>query len=195
MENVDFRSDITQYTDVLTKTIDSVDKKQINDVMNVILKAYQNESEIYIFGNGGSAATASHLVCDFNKGVSMKLDKKFRFICLNDNIPTMMAIANDCGYDNVFEMQLEGKLKKGDILIAISGSGNSKNVIKAVEYARSQGNEIVSMTGYGGGQLLKLSDHPIHVNINDMQKVEDVHMMVGHLISQILARHFGHPMC
>ena len=195
MDNIDFTLKIDEYTDRLKTAFDALDRDQINDVMNVLLKAYENENTIYIFGNGGSASTASHYVCDFNKGVSIKLSKKFRFVCLNDNTATVMAIANDCGYENIFSMQLEGKLKKGDVIFAISGSGNSKNVIKAVEYAKEQGNEIISLTGYDGGKLLQLSDHPIHANINDMQIAEDVHMMLCHLISSTIAKKFGYPMC
>ena len=195
MDNIDFTLKIDEYTDRLKTAFDALDRDQINDVMNVLLKAYENENTIYIFGNGGSASTASHYVCDFNKGVSIKLSKKFRFVCLNDNTATVMAIANDCGYENIFSMQLEGKLKKGDVIFAISGSGNSKNVIKAVAYAKEQGNEIISLTGYDGGKLLQLSDHPIHANINDMQIAEDVHMMLCHLISSTIAKKFGYPMC
>lgn len=195
MEETDFVSKIDEYAGRLKAALDNVDRDQINKVMNVLLKAYESESTIFIFGNGGSASTASHYVCDFNKGVSIKLPKKFRFVCLNDNTATVMAIANDCGYENIFSMQLEGKLKKGDVLIAISGSGNSKNVIKAVEYAKEQGNEIISLTGYDGGILLKLSDYPIHVNINDMQIAEDIHMIMCHMISSIIAKKFGCPMC
>ena len=195
MDRVDFTPRIDDYADRLKKAFDDLDRNQIDDVMNVLLRAYENENTIYIFGNGGSASTASHYVCDFNTGVSIKLKKKFRFVCLNDNVATVMAIANDCGYENVFSMQLEGKLKKGDIIFAISGSGNSKNVIKAVEYAKAQGNEVISLTGYDGGKLLKLSDHPVHANIDDMQIAEDVHMMLCHMMSSIIARNFGHPMC
>lgn len=195
MDDVDFTSKIDEYAGRLKTVFDSLDREQINDVINVLLRAYEAEKTIYIFGNGGSASTASHYVCDFNKGVSVKLEKKYRFICLNDNVATVMAIANDCGYENVFSMQLEGKLEKGDIVFAISGSGNSKNVIKAVEYAKEQGNEIISLTGYDGGKLLKLSDHPIHVNVNDMQIAEDIHMIICHLISSTIAKRFGHPMC
>ncbi len=195
MHEFGFVPKIDDYLERLKKAFDALDRKQIDDVMETLLKAYENENIIYIFGNGGSASTASHYVCDFNKGVSIKLEKKFRFVCLNDNTATVMAIANDCGYENVFSMQLEGKLKKGDIIFAISGSGNSKNVIKAVEYAKQQGNEIVSLTGYDGGKLLQLSDHPIHADINDMQIAEDVHMMLCHMMSSIIAKKFGHPMC
>ena len=187
MDCVDFVTRIDDYADRLKKAIDNLDRNMINDAMNVLLKAYENENTIYIFGNGGSASTASHYVCDFNKGVSISLAKKFRFVCLNDNVATVMAIANDCGYENIFLMQLEGKLKKGDIIIAISGSGNSKNIIKAVEYAKEQGNEIISLTGYDGGKLLKLSDHPIHVNINDMQIAEDLHMVIDHMMMWVLS--------
>ena len=195
MDCVDFVTRIDDYADRLKKAIDNLDRNMINDAMNVLLKAYENENTIYIFGNGGSASTASHYVCDFNKGVSISLAKKFRFVCLNDNVATVMAIANDCGYENIFLMQLEGKLKKGDIIIAISGSGNSKNIIKAVEYAKEQGNEIISLTGYDGGKLLKLSDHPIHANINNMQIAEDIHMMLCHMMSSVIAKNFGKPMC
>lgn len=195
MGESEFIPKIDDYLERLKKAFDALDRKQIQDVMDTLLRAYESESTIYIFGNGGSASTASHYVCDFNKGVSIKLEKKFRFVCLNDNTATVMAIANDCGYENVFSMQLEGKLKKGDVIFAISGSGNSKNVIKAVEYAKQQGNEIISLTGYDGGKLLQLSDHPIHANINDMQIAEDVHMMLCHMISSIIAKKFGHPMC
>ena len=195
MTKEDFTPEIDGYLNRLQDVLSKLDRSQIDDVINVLLNAFENGKTIYIFGNGGSAATASHFVCDFNKGVSLELDRKFNFVCLNDNVPTLMAIANDCGYEHVFELQLQGKLKEGDVIFAISGSGNSKNVIKAVEYAKSCGNEIVSLTGYDGGKLLKLSDHPIHVPVNDMQLTEDVHMMLDHLMSSILARHFGHPMC
>ena len=195
MDRIDFVSRIDDYTDRLKSVLDSLDRAQIDDVMNVLIRVYENEGTVYIFGNGGSASTSSHYVCDFNKGVSSKLSKKFRFISLNDNVATLMAIANDCGYENVFLMQLEGKLKKGDVVFAISGSGNSKNVIKAVEYAKSLGNEVISLTGYDGGKLLSMSDHPIHVNVDDMQIAEDVHMMLCHMMSSIIARQYGHPMC
>ena len=195
MECQDFTSEASSYLKRLYEAYDSLSYDQINSFMNTLLEAYDDNRKIYIFGNGGSSATASHYAVDFNKGVSIHLDKKFNFVCLNDNIPTIMAIANDCGFENVFSMQLEGKLEKGDIILAISGSGNSKNVVKAAQYAKSQGNKVLSLTGYSGGELLKLSDYPIHVNVNDMQISEDVHMMLCHLISSTIARKFGHPMC
>ena len=123
---------------------------------------------------------------DFNKGVSEKLEKKYRFQCINDNMATIMAIANDNGYDRVFEQQLENKLYKDDVIVAISGSGNSKNVINAVRYAKIQGCKVIGMTGYSGGELKKLSDISLHVPVDNMQITEDVHIIFNHMMMYIL---------
>lgn len=145
----------------------------------------KQERNIYIFGNGGSSATASHFQNDFNKGVSEHTEKKFRFTCLNDNVATMMAVANDIGFDEVFRFQLQGKLKSSDVIFAISGSGNSKNVINAVEYAKEQGCTIVGLTGYDGGKLKELSDISLHAPIKSMQITEDIHMIFDHLMMSV----------
>lgn len=195
MQKVDFGSKITEYFDAVTDVIGRLDKNQFNAALNILLDAYDRRAAVYTLGNGGSAATASHIVCDFNKGVSQELDKKFQFISLCDNTASLMAIANDFGYEHIFEYQLEGRLRPGDVLIAISGSGNSENVLRAVQYAKEQNCTIIAMTGYNGGKLKPLADCSIHVPINDMQKVEDVHMIALHLMAQVLAKHFGHPMC
>ena len=191
----DFVTEIERYLTELSDIIGRLDRGQIDSAMNALMDAYESGGRVFVFGNGGSAATASHFVCDFNKGVSMNLKKKFEFICLSDNVPTMLAIANDCGYEHVFSMQLEDRLRGNDVILAISGSGNSKNVIKAVEYAKTKGNTIIALVGYDGGKLLGLADLPIHVNVNDMQKVEDVHMVLDHLMSQIIAEKLGQKMC
>lgn len=117
--------------------------------------------------------------------------EKFRLICLNDNIPTLMAVANDISFDNVFYHQLLGRLRKEDLIIAISGSGNSKNVIKAVEYAREIGTKIIGISGYDGGKLYKLSDYHLHAPISHMQVVEDVHMSFDHMIMTIFYEYFS----
>ena len=183
------------YFDTLKETMDRVDKDSVSEVIDVLMRCYDDESSIFICGNGGSGATASHIVCDFNKGISMHHDKKFRMFSLNDNMSIITAIANDCRYEDIFRMQVEGKVKRGDVLVAISGSGNSKNVISVAEYFKGQGNTVISLTGYDGGALKPLGDHSIHVPIKDMQKVEDIHMMILHLMSQIIAEKLGHPMC
>jgi len=192
---MEFAEGIKTYMESLHRTIDSVDIGMIDSAISLILGAYESGSSIYIMGNGGSAATASHLACDYNKGLSLGSDRRFDMICLCDNMASVMAYANDCGYENIFLYQLQGKLKKGDILVCISGSGNSINVVKAAEYAREHGNAVITMTGYSGGKLKGISDCPIHVPINDMQKVEDCHMIVGHLMAQIIGRKLNHPLC
>ena len=177
---------IIDYYNREKKVIDSLDFDEIAEAVGTIAEAYEREAVIYIFGNGGSAATASHFVCDFNKGISIDKSKKFRMVCLNDSTATIMAVANDTSYDEIFRFQLEGRLKPEDLVIAISGSGNSKNVIRAVEYAREIGAKVVGITGYSGGRLGELSDYRMHVPVDDMQITEDLHMSFDHMMYRVL---------
>lgn len=183
---MDFTKGIEDYIRKEIETLEKLDVQEINNCMNAILDAYKNDGNVYIFGNGGSASTASHFACDFNKGINENLDKKFRFICLNDNIPTLMAIANDIGYEYIFEFQLKNKLSKNDLVIGISGSGNSKNIIRAIEYANEVGVKTMGITGYDGGKLKKTADYSINVNIDDMQISEDIHMILDHLMMRVM---------
>ena len=166
--------------------LEKLDRKSIAKALEKLTWAWENERDIYIFGNGGSSATASHFENDFNKGVSEPLEKKFRFHCLNDNMATVMAVANDLGFEEVFRFQLINRVKKDDIIMAISGSGNSKNIINAVEYAKEQGAYIIGITGYDGGKLKALSDLNLHADVNSMQITEDIHMMFDHLMMSVL---------
>ena len=168
------------------EVLQSLDRKSIAKALDKLTEAWENERDIYIFGNGGSSATASHFENDFNKGVSEPLEKKFRFHCLNDNMSTVMAVANDLGFEEVFRFQLVNRVKKDDIIMAISGSGNSKNVLNAVEYAKEKGAYIIGITGYNGGKLMGLSDLNLHADINSMQITEDIHMMFDHLMMSVL---------
>jgi len=176
---------IEAYIDKEIEVIRSLDKEAINTAMNLLVDTFEAEKNIYIFGNGGSAATASHYQNDFNKGLSEWTEKKFRFICLNDNVPTVLAIANDIGYEEVYRFQLRGKLQQGDIVIGISGSGNSPNIINACQYAKEQGCQVIGITGFGGGKLKELCDISLHAPVNSMQITEDIHMIFDHLIMAI----------
>ena len=187
--------EVGEYLSVLSDALGKVDLLTMEEATEAIMEAYEKEASIYIMGNGGSASTASHIVCDFNKGISVHLDKKFKFVSLTDSMAVITAISNDYSYEDIFRVQMEGRLKPDDMVIAISGSGNSKNVLKAVEYARSKGNKVISLTGYDGGKLKGLSDIPIHVNIMDMQKSEDIHMILLHAMAQVIALRLGHPLC
>jgi D-sedoheptulose 7-phosphate isomerase len=186
---MDFKNDIKKYISCEIETLQKLDINAVNEVLNLLIDTAKKHKRIYIFGNGGSSATASHFQNDFGKGISEYVDDKFRFQCLNDNVATLMAVANDIGFEEVFRFQLNGVIEPGDVVIAISGSGNSKNVINAVEYAKKCGNKVIGLTGYNGGKLKALSDISLHVPINSMQVTEDVHMVFDHLMMSILYQH------
>lgn len=184
---MDFQSSIKAYLEREIEVLRALDIDALNEALNVLLEAKEREADIYIFGNGGSAATASHFVCDFNKGASECMGgKRFRFHCLSDNTPTMTAIANDISYDEVFRFQLRDILKQSDLVIAISGSGNSRNVVNAIEYAKEAGCKVIGITGYSGGRVKELADYSLHVPVDDMQIAEDVHMIFDHLMMKVL---------
>lgn len=181
-QNIDL---INEYINVEIETLQKLSRTAINDFIVELDAARKRDATIYIMGNGGSAATASHFVNDFNKGISEYIEQKFRFVCLNDNISTVMAIANDISYDAIFEFQLRGKVTPNDLVIGISGSGNSKNVLNAIELAKSIGAKTIGLTGYDGGKLRQIVDLSVHVPIMSMQVTEDIHMVFDHLIMSI----------
>lgn len=183
---VDYKDEITQYFEKEKATLDAISKDDLSTLMNVLVHAKDEGKTIFIMGNGGSAATASHYVCDFNKGISCGKDKMFKFICLNDNIPTMMAYANDLSYADVFVGPLKNFMQAGDIVIGISGSGNSENVVRAIQYANEKGGVTVGITGYSGGKIKQMSKYNVHVPIDDMQITEDLHMVLDHCMMKIL---------
>ncbi len=182
---IDYKADISAYLEEEIRTIQNLDIEQVNHALNLLLTAFENRNTVYIFGNGGSSATASHYQNDFNKGVSEHTDKKFNFLCLNDNVATVMAIANDIGFEEVFRFQLQGHITPNDLVVAISGSGNSKNVINAVEYAKELGCKVIGLTGFDGGKLKGLSDVSLHAPVNSMQITEDIHMIFDHLMMSV----------
>jgi len=155
----DYREQISRYIAMEKEVLDSLDSGEISRVMNVLEEARLSGKRIFICGNGGSASTSSHLECDFNKGISYGQEIKYDIECLSDNVPMMMAIANDISYDDIFVVPLRNKLKKGDIVIGISGSGNSTNVVKAFEYANGLGADTIALTGYSGGRLKEIGKY------------------------------------
>ena len=181
-----FSQDIEDYLAKLKQTIDNLDKTEINTFINMLIKARDESRTIFIMGNGGSASTASHFCCDFNKGASYGYGKRFRFICLNDNTATMMAYSNDVAYEDALVEQLKNFFEPGDYVIGISGSGNSKNVIKAIEYANENGGVSIGLTGYQGGKLKRICHHSVNMNVDYMQISEDLHMMMDHLSLRII---------
>jgi D-sedoheptulose 7-phosphate isomerase len=182
---MDYGEAVKGYMDLEISVLRRVDTEEIGALMNALEAARRREANIYIMGNGGSAATASHFANDFNKGLSEYLERPFRFMCLNDNIATVMAIANDIGYDAVFEFQLRGRLTEKDLVIGISGSGNSPNVIRAAEFAKSVGATVAGLTGFDGGKLRRIADLSLHAPVMSMQIAEDVHMIFDHLMMAV----------
>lgn len=182
---VDFKKAISEYYEREINIIKNLNLDELNESMNAILDTYNNGGTIYVCGNGGSASTASHMQNDFNKGISEYTEKKFNFYCLNDNVSTMMAVANDIGYEEVFRFPLRGKITSNDLFVGISGSGNSKNVVNAAEYSKECGAKVVGITGYKGGKLKELADYKMHVDECDMQIDEDIHMTFDHMMMKI----------
>jgi len=175
-----------KYLVELKKVLETISLERFEEMVNIMLEAYEGRHTIFIMGNGGSGATASHFACDINKGTCLDLKKKFKVICLNDNMPTMLAYANDISYEDMFVEQLKNFLKSDDLVIGISASGNSKNVLKAIKYANKKGARTIGLTGFDGGELANLAKLSLVIKINDMQKVEDTHLIINHMIMQIV---------
>ena len=155
----------------------------VHQVVSIILAAHQRDSHVYILGNGGSASTASHFACDLSKATIVEGKARLRVTSLNDNVALLTAWANDASYERVFAEQLSNLLSAGDVVIAISASGNSPNVLAAMTAARERGAVTVGLVGHDGGQLLKLVDQDVHVAHESYSVVEDCHLVLEHAIT------------
>ena len=180
------------YFEEVRKAVDKLDLEKIQKITEVIYDAYKNDKQIFIMGNGGSASTASHFACDLSKGTLQRVydekEKRFRVISLTDNVATIMALGNDLSFEDVFVQQLKNLVNKDDVVIGISGSGNSANVIKAIEYAKECGAKTVGFLGFKtGGKLHDLVDYEITVQDNHYGRIEDIHLILEHLITNNLA--------
>ena len=156
---------------------------RIERIFDLVKEARIKKRRIFLIGNGGSASTASHFVCDLNKTAKIKGLNRSQAFALNDNSPLVFAISNDISYDSVFEEQLKNFLEKDDLVIAISGSGNSENIIKAVNYANENGAITIGLTGFDGGRLKKICNECLVVPSDKMYHIEDVHLTINHLIT------------
>jgi D-sedoheptulose 7-phosphate isomerase len=158
----------------------SLSRTDLDAIARAIMDTYQRDGTIIVCGNGGSAATASHFACDLAKWTHARGRRRVRAMALTDNVPVMTAWANDVSYNDVFVEQLMSHYRPGDLLVAISGSGNSENVLRAVAWANSQGAPTVGLTGFDGGTLARIVTHSLHTQNYSMPQVEDVHMAVCH---------------
>ena len=175
-----------EYFNRLNDVIQNLPLKDIDTAVSIIKEKWINGNQIITCGNGGSSLTALHYINDWNKSIYLSTKKPFYGRTLIDNIGLVMSYSNDISFEDLFLEQLKNILKPSDLLIAISGSGNSKNVINAINYANEQNATTLSLTGYSGGELMKVSQHNIHVNVNDMQLCEDIHAIFGHIVMREL---------
>ena len=170
------------YKAEVLKTIDSVDLEKVGQAIEIFRQAREEGRRIFVCGNGGSASTASHFVCDMVKGASYGKEARFRIMALTDSLPTITAYSNDVGYECVFVEQLKNFAEPGDVVMAISGSGNSPNVLRAVEYGNSLGCRTIALTGRNGGALGPMAELNLQVSEPHMGRIEDAHMIALHMI-------------
>jgi D-sedoheptulose 7-phosphate isomerase len=176
---------ISEHNNILSK----INEDGIEKIVDIIYSVHTSGKKIITCGNGGSASTASHMITDWNKMTTMATGKKLYGFSLTDNVGLITAYANDTNYENVFKGQLESIMDKGDCLVAISGSGQSKNVINAVEYANKIGGLTIGILGFNGGELKKIIKNSVVVPSNDMQICEDVHLMICHMVMKKLCNY------
>jgi len=174
------------------KKISEENIEEIKDISNILDECREKQNTIYVVGNGGSGSTASHFVSDLLKTSILENTPRFRAISLTDNIPVLSAWANDTSYENIFVGQLENFLQSNDVVIAISGSGNSPNVINAIKYANNQGIQTISFTGKDGGALARLTKINLTIPSFDMLTIETMHLLICHLLTTML-RKTGKP--
>jgi D-sedoheptulose 7-phosphate isomerase len=179
------------YLSKLSRMLQGLNRDQIDNAIEVIARTWQSNRQIITLGNGGSSMTALHFINDWNKSIFMATGKPFRGRSLVDNMGLVMSYGNDLSFQDVFIEQLKNLLMPGDLVIAISGSGNSENVVRAVRYANENQAVTLGLCGYRGGKLKELAQHVVWADVDDMQLSEDAHAIFGHIVMQRLC---GYPM-
>jgi D-sedoheptulose 7-phosphate isomerase len=180
------RAQVEDYLGKLQHALNELPRDEIVKLADMLMRAYGTGKQVFTVGNGGSASTASHMAADLAKNTIGRNMRRFRIMSLNENASIVTALANDLGYENIFSEQLTNLIKAGDVLIVVSASGNSPNVIKAIHYARERSAQVVGLLGFGGGEAARLADVAIVVDSYEYGVVEDVHLVINH----ILVEHF-----
>ena len=175
-----------EYVAGIKRTLDTLPWARVDQVLDVLDAARLAGRKVFVFGNGGSASTASHMACDLGKNTAMDGTPRLRTLALNDNMALFSALANDLGYESVFAEQLATLVDAGDVVIAISASGNSPNVLNAIAVAAERGATTIGLSGYAGGMLASLVDYPIVAENDCMEQVEDIHLILEHMITTAL---------
>jgi len=175
-----------QYIKLLVKELNSISTKKISEIGIALRNAQQNKKSVFVFGNGGSAAIASHMACDFGKNTRQPEQPRLKVISLVDSLAGLTAYANDEGYENVFSEPLLSLAEAGDVAIAISGSGNSPSVLKGIQTARQMGLKTIGLTGFEGGKLKKMVDICLVVASDSIERIEDMHLIINHILTGLL---------
>jgi D-sedoheptulose 7-phosphate isomerase len=178
------------YFEELKETLEEISLKKVEKVLEIIYEAYREGKQVFIMGNGGSAATASHFACDLSKGTIVEGKSRFKVISLNDNMPLITALSNDFGYERVFIEQLMNLISEKDVVIGITASGNSENILQAVDYARGKRAITVGFIGFGGGKLKEMVDEHITVSSMSYEQVENIHLILSHAIAKYFRERF-----
>jgi len=179
---------VSQYLHDTAEVIRNLPVAQIERIAALLWQACQEGRQIFVVGNGGSALTASHLACDLGKGTATPGRRRFKVLALTDNIGLITAYANDLSYEDIFVEQLINFFQPGDVVLGISGSGNSENVLRALRYARERGGITIGFTGFSGGKMKDIAEECLIVPKHDMQMVEDAHYVLMHLLMQLFRR-------
>jgi D-sedoheptulose 7-phosphate isomerase len=173
---------LTKYQEAQKSVIDNIPLESVGAIIGLLQQVIKNNGRVFVFGNGGSSANASHFATDLGKGASDKLNRRFQVLSLNDNVGWMTAISNDYGYEDVFWRQLENFGKPGDLVIALSVSGNSPNCVKALEWVKKNGLISVALVGAQRGRIAEIADHTLVIHDNHYGRVEDAHMIICHML-------------
>jgi len=189
--SLDKVSHIRSYFDRLKAVLDSVNVADVEKLISIIEDAYSRDAAIFVCGNGGSWSTASHWVCDFSKGASVPGKRRVRMFAPGDNVPMLTAYGNDVGYDAIFAEPLRAYARPDDVVVLITASGNSPNILEAAKVARELKTTVVGLIGFGGGKLASMTDHSIIVESREYGPVEDLHLVLNHIISTYMKEYIA----
>lgn len=176
------RDVLASYRSELIDNINKMDEAEFQKIIDILLDAYKNNRQILIMGNGGSAGTANHFVCDFGKNAVQGDHRRFRILSVCDNVEKLTALGNDISFDEIFRQQLINLMQEEDTVIAISASGNSPDLVKALEYAQEKHGHIISMAGFKGGKIKGMSEACLVAEMESYERIEDMHLMFLHMI-------------
>ena len=176
------------YSELIRKHLSLIDFRKVELIADRLFRCWLREKQVFTMGNGGSMATAAHFACDMDKSVSIRKKNLFRTINLSDNTPLLTALSNDFGYEHVFEKQIKNRLRPGDLVIALSASGNSPNMVRAVRCANRAGAETIVLVGFDGGKLKKIADNCLHIPEKNYGLVEDIHLILIHMVCSLFKK-------